>query len=291
MAELQPHMRWVVGFGLRGHCRGAIRFASWLAEQAEATEQLFAVHVVTRGELFGLAQHAMEELAGEAGDRSHYLELRAVESADTIGSLMEACHAHGADGLLLGRRAAMHHGGLVRLGSVARRALRVLPGPVVIVPPDLRRDHLHEGSIVVATDLMDGSVEAAAFGTMLASELGRTVDLVHVVPAASEWGLTGLEGQTLARIDAEHRNIAQHALDQWTAEHELFIATTTVLQGEVVSRLLAHADAHNALAIVVGSRRLSTMARLFSASVGAALAANAPCPVAVVPPPEPLEVP
>ena len=40
---------------------------------------------------------------------------------------------------MLGRAARTADGGLVRLGRVARRLLRVLPGPVVVVPREQAR--------------------------------------------------------------------------------------------------------------------------------------------------------
>jgi nucleotide-binding universal stress UspA family protein len=57
-----------------------------------------------------------------------------------------------------------------------------------------------------------------------------------------------------------------------------------VAAGDVIARVIGVADKERAPLIVTGSRMASTLSRVFTASVGTAIAAHARCAVAVVPP-------
>ena len=73
-------------------------------------------------------------------------------------------------------------------------------------------------------------------------------------------------------------------LEAWKARHDLADAASIVAQGDVVARITAIAQAENAPVIVCGSRGMSSLQRVFVASVASELSCWAGCEVAIVPP-------
>jgi nucleotide-binding universal stress UspA family protein len=274
-------VQWIVALGLDGHANGAARFASWVTDRA--TDHVHGVHVLRRSEHFALAERALAELAASTGTSELFDDLRVVDHADVLDALVEACAEHAADMLVLGRRprrTAMP----VRLGRVARRVLRTLPGPVAVVPGEFEPARAGTGPVLVATDLGGDSAAACRCATRLARRIERSVVPVHVVADPHDWGIGVL---TEAQVDAfadELRTAAEAGARAWCRDHRLGEAGVELRMGDVVDQLGRVAQERDAALVVLGSRRLGLVARLFSSSVGSALAATAPCPVVVVPP-------
>ncbi|MCA9694402.1 MAG: universal stress protein, partial [Myxococcales bacterium] len=185
-------------------------------------------------------------------------------------------------GLILGRRAPTAGGRVVRLGRVARRLLRALPGPVVIVPPDLDPATLGDGPVIATTDARDDSLPACRFAVALARALGRSALLVHVVPTPDVWIHEAVmlpPEQVFGRLQAE----GEAVLARWAQRHELDALERFVDVGGVVHGVEAIAQARNAPLIVCGSRQLGAIPRFFAGSVASELAASSRLPVAVIP--------
>jgi len=106
--------------------------------------------------------------------------------------------------------------------------------------------------------------------------------LVYVIDDSVPIGLEYLPETAWAdgRVQALHQGEA--ALEQWRHEHGL-IAMTSLVQGSTVARTIRAARELDACMILCGSRRLSLTQRLWSSSVGSALAAAAHLPVGVIP--------
>lgn len=280
--------RWVVALGLRDHCRGALELAGWLAEPTrhpDDPDRLLAVHVVSTAET-GLAQRALGETIEMVGLSDRFDEMRVVDSDDPVYCLGEAVDAFGADGILIGRRGEQ---GWPRLGGVGALLLRNLPAPVVVVPRSLRADDIPPGPILVATDLQDDSVVAARFAAHLSRRYDRELWIVHVTEPTLQWSVLALSPDGAVQADAEQRERATQSLQAWARELSLTPAPKTLLaQGDVLEELTKLLEQHQPLFTVVGSRRLSTLERLFTTSIGTELANHAPYPVAVV---SPLEAP
>lgn len=274
-------MRLLVGLGLQGPCLGALRFASWLADHGE--DKLHGVHVLHRSELFGLAQRALADLVQRAASTTRFGALDVVEHDDVASGLTEACDAHGADALIIGRKPA-DDTTFVRLGHVARNVLQMLPGPVAVVPAEFSADHAGTGPVIAATDLGDDSVEACRYAYDLAKRLGRALLLVHVASAPRSWGLLTLSPERLTELEREIQAEATARMDAWCRHHALDGIPTDVRTGEVADALLRIGMQRQPPLMVLGSRRLGLLARMFTASVGAELAATVPWPTLVVPP-------
>jgi nucleotide-binding universal stress UspA family protein len=74
------------------------------------------------------------------------------------------------------------------------------------------------------------------------------------------------------------------ALRRWLERHELTTLEPHVVQGATIDAIAELVQSTHSPLLVVGSRRLPGLARAFIGSTSAALAAELPLPVAVVPP-------
>jgi nucleotide-binding universal stress UspA family protein len=290
-------MKWIIGLDLRPRSRGALAFAKWLAAATaeHGADEFVAVHVLAEDHLRAVLQlHHLDEVV----DGARVAVQRSLEEASCAGlatglevtqaltadeGLEQARVRHGADGLLIGRAAESHGTHLVRLGSVARRLLRHLRSPVIVVPPDLDAGRLGAGPIAALSSLADDAVEACRLAAVLATRTARTLTVAHVVRDPLSGSATYLPRASLDHIGEEWVAEGEQGLARWLAATGVQPGATTVLSGDILHSALALADQQHAPLLVAGARALTGIDRLFSHSVGRELAAVAPIPVAVVP--------
>ena len=285
-------MRWLVGIDSRNFSAGAASVARWCAARS-SVDSFVGVHVLEQaatalaaelqppleaGTLHRLAEATLDPLRAE----STFEEIAVVEDLSVEDGLVQAANERGADAFLLGRRKPSDRGALFRLGRVARRMLRRLPLPVMIVPPDLRGEMMTGGPVILGTDLSRTSAGALAFASVLARTLDLELAVAHVVRMPDSL-------QPMIPAESWDDRVAQHSasraldLERWAADHGIEGVRQIVGNGTPTLRLAEMATEVRASIIVVGSRGLSTLDRLFESSVGSDLAASAPIPVAVVP--------
>ncbi len=290
-------MRWIVGLDLRLASQGALRFASWLARESRAAdgEELVGVHVLEEehlrlvlryhhlDEVIARARTSAEEALAAEGAARLIRELEVVRDLRAEEGLEKARTSHRADAVIVARHAGRESHAIVRLGRVARRLLRTLASPVIVVPPDLRADEIGEGPVLALTGLGDDSLAALRFAGRMAQRLGRELGIAHAVAVPEEFGAY-LPPQTLGRLLEVNQREGEQALAEWMKAHGLSADALAVLQGGAVERALEHASAEGSPLLVTGSRQLSSVERVLLASTGSALAAAAPFAVAVVPP-------
>lgn len=290
--------RWIVGLDLRPTGQGALRFSHWLAGATREGQPSFVgVHVLEEDTLrAALRYHHLDELVAGAREEAEMLlrnagatavltELRVVQGMHAEQTLEAAREEHHAEGLVVGRQAPREGHHLLRLGKVARRLLRTLSGPVVVVPPDWAPEAVSpDGPVLCATNVGDGAVAAVRFAADMARRLGRRLVIVYAVPVPEDYGAHYIPAATRQKIAAESHEAGVRELAQWIAELGLTEATAVVREGHVTEQVLRLAHETNAAMIVTGSRRLSTLERLVITSVGSELAATSPCPVAVIAP-------
>ncbi|HEY0134508.1 MAG TPA: universal stress protein [Nannocystis sp.] len=272
---------WILGLDLGARGRGAVRVADWLA----GPDRTIGVHVLehwTRPYIRPNAISAVHEAVRRIGDEFHVTppaRISVLEAASAEEGLAEA--ARGAAGLVIGRVAGSRQDTPFGLGRVARRLLRSLPGPVVVVPRDL--EAVAPGPVLLATDLDESSDAAAAFARALAGKHGRELVVVHVGERRHSDLIDELEPSWLAAREAYRDELAA-ALARWMARHDLAQAPRRVVYGSTVDELVTLAATIDAAMLVVGSRRLGAAGRVFLGSTASALAGRAACPVAVIPP-------
>lgn len=287
-------MKWTIGIDLRPSGRGALAFARWLQDAAPAENLRFdAVHVLEESFLLQQLRHThLADLEARLMTRSRE-ELEHASLLDTVQprllegvraetSLVSQVEEGQADALLVGRRLGSQEEGLVRLGRVARRLLRVLPAPTVVVPGDLRIRDFGPGPVLLATDLSEHSAGAARFAKRIAGLMGRAIVVAHVVPQFDS-GAMFVPSATIEQLYQQVGLEQGQKLEQWIQVHGLEGSATAIASGDVVSRLMGITAQEGAPLVVCGSRRLSTTERIFNGSVGSTLAAFGESPVAVVP--------
>jgi nucleotide-binding universal stress UspA family protein len=294
----QRGMKWIVGLDLRRSSQGAIKFAAWLGRTstAQGGEHIVGIHVLEEAylraalryhhlaELIAGASEAAQEVVARAGAEDRIAEIHVVQGGTAERSLEAARIYHHADAMIIGRYAKREGHSLLRLGRVARRIVRRLAMPVIVVPPDHDPSTASDGPIVASVDLGDEADEAVSFAAQLAQRLQRPLLLAHVASGPEDYGAHYIPQASLDRMTREHQRDGEDALEQWATTHGYGDAERVVVQGGVVDQLVDLAVQRNACMLVAGSRLLSTLERVLLTSVGSELAATAPCPVAIAPP-------
>jgi nucleotide-binding universal stress UspA family protein len=292
-------MRWIIGLDLRPLSHGALEFAAWLSAGAAAASaeppRFVPVHVLEEDHLLAvLRHHHLDEVVAAARDearralerhgRAAWLEdLRVVQALQANESLEEARASAGADAIVIGRAAGRDERRVVRLGRVARRLLRALPAPVVVVPPDLRASDVGTGPVVALTAAAGDAVDAIRFAEDVARRAGRKLAVVHVARDPAGAGLPFVPAVSLGRAREDELREARARLDAWIAAEGLRPDATAVLQGNLIEQAIGYAEAQASPLLVVGARRREGVDRVLVPSVGRELAASSTVPVAVVP--------
>lgn len=269
---------WILGLDLGDRSRGALCCAAWLS----GPEHTHAVHILElwsrpyiRTDAVTTVHAAAQRLASElhvaAPARISVVDAETAE--DGLAQIAE-----GAAGLIIGRAAAQHQHTPWALGHVARRLLRRLPCPVVVVPRDLAQ--IAPGPILLATDLDNSSTAAVSFARDVAARHGRELVVVHVGETRYSDLIDDLEPYWQQAREG-YRVELEATAHRWMAEHAL-LGAPRILFGSIADELQNLAVNTQAAMIVVGSRRLGTVGRIFLGSTASALAGRAPCPVAVI---------
>ncbi|MEM6994344.1 MAG: universal stress protein, partial [Myxococcota bacterium] len=274
----------------------AIHFARWFHEVSGPDPiKLVGVHVLEQAHLqAALRYHHLEELetaATEAAalivdgaDAEHCLGKRhIVQGVHASKALAKSHETHGAEGTIVGRLAPRDSARIQRLGRTARRLLRQLPGPVLVVPPDYTPPAA-DAPVVVTTNLRQDSATAMHFGVEFAQRTGRKVVALHVIPEPDDYAAHYIPSESRAKIAAEHDRDAKLQMKKWLTGLGLEADHEEILAGNITETTLAYAKEKGAALLVSGSRRMSTVERFLLTSIGSELAANATSPVAVVPP-------
>lgn len=135
--------------------------------------------------------------------------------------------------------------------------------------------------ILVAVDGSDTSLGAARLGADLAQKYGAKLTLVHVVPKLML--PPDVYGLTLAEVEKEHRVYAEKLLDKATSTLPAGLdVSRAVLFGSPAEALAEEAAAPDVGMVVIGSRGLGAVARVFMGSVSDRLVHISPRPVLVV---------
>jgi nucleotide-binding universal stress UspA family protein len=283
-------MKWCMGFDLRDHHSAPAVLARSFGNRAT----FVAVHVIEpeferlasddfRDGMHRAARSSLEaavERAGLPAERTEVVIGHGGSADEILGTL---ALEHGAEGIIVARRAARVDDCIVRLGRTARRLMRRLPVTIVVVPPDLTPQAVGSGPVLIAGDGEHDARRAMKFARDVAAELTRTVEMVHVRGAPFRLQATYLPADELARME-EHYRDEQHAkLRDWISAYQLDGLPCHETEGPIVTRLIDVARDRDACMIVCASRELRVTERIFSSSVGSQLAATASRPIAVVP--------
>jgi len=286
-------MRWIVGIDFKGRCGGTLQMAAWMREHARPSvpQAFVGVHVLDERlhrvmvkeatvDLPPMAADTVRRLVAESALDEPLTEIRADWAGSPEEGLALAAAHPDVTGILIGRAAGVAATSLRRLGRSARRLLRRLPAPVMVIPPDLKRAEIGAGPIILATALDATSVTAARTARELAVALGRDLLVVHVDDTFYEIPVIAPEA-IIPWTTTPRRAVGE--VVEWSRANELGSAHVHLVEGERITTLLQVARDRDAPLIVCGSRRLTLGERLFTSSTGSELARMADRPVLVVP--------
>lgn len=300
---MTPH-RWLVELDVSERAHGAVRFAKWYREQAEAGDPhmvglnvskpralSFALPVPGPGSAAQQRGDELRAMVNGLGAEGVFSSIEVVEAPTPDQALTDRAERDGA-GIVIAREGAAEGWSLVALGSTVRRLLRRSNAPVAIVPPDLDVSLLErDGPVVVAVAADETAITAVQYARRIASQLHRTLVGVHAVHIPATVGAPGLAAAYAHPSPDRELSIAADAtaakrarVVDWVRDHDLDPLPLDFAEGPapvVVDRI---AEAHRACLIVCGSRRLSLAERAIQTSVGTDLAAHSRLPVLVVPP-------
>jgi nucleotide-binding universal stress UspA family protein len=178
------------------------------------------------------------------------------------------------------------------LGSVAEEVLAEADIPVLAVREGTAEQHRAVQRVLVPVDLSDLSEplvrEAAAF----CEPFGAHVDLVNVVEplplyVSAVGGVTlfDLVPNVVEETREELRRLAERAVGPRLP------VEAHVVEGDAPREIVKLAESLNSDLIVMTRQSLTHLERLIMGSVTARVLRSAPCPVLVVPTPEPSEPP
>jgi nucleotide-binding universal stress UspA family protein len=281
-------MRWIVGIDLRARSRGAVQMAAWLRQHSALPPEFVAVHVVDEryresakvmSEVLAAGRRELDRVTADDDGSNLFHDARVVLARSVEAGLVEAASAEEVDGLILGRAAPGGAHRIVRLGSVARRILRRLPVPVLVVPPSIHAAEVGAGPIVMATDLGPASSTAAGLARRIAGNVGRELVVVHADPSR-DFGRDFTGDATLFAAWSPRHTLED--VERWKRAQGV-TARARLSDKGIVDGVLDAARDEDAALVVCGSRRLGTVDRIFGSSTGSDLARLSDRAVLVVP--------
>ncbi len=280
--------RWLIGLSLAADELGPLELGAWLHQTTGVPLQVLHVAEVPslpkryRDELRAGLEQLVDQQIAEAGLADAISAPEVSLGRQAARELVERAAALGA-GLLVGRAAPRSASSIVRLGRVARRVLRHLPGVVGVVPPDLERGDIGSGPVLLAIDPSGDGEAAVGFARELAKRTERELLAVHVFDPLAAGAVRTLPPDLAGRYRIAWEEEERSALEDFVRRNELENVRRLTSEGSACDRILEAATRERASFIVCGSRRLSAAERLFEGSTGSLLAATADVPVFVVP--------
>ena len=258
--------------------------ASFTAENAIAWAVDRALRQPANPRVLRIVRVVDDELAVDTAEKDDWTGTATSELADLAASVreehpdlqVETEVLHGEPGELLAAEAGEDT--LVVIGGEnghtdeywysARMGARVsgmADGPVAVIPVG---DDRARSGVMVAVDESAGAADVCRFAAQLATERGEALHAVHVGVRTHD---VPTDQEILDRIIAP---VVGEFPDLDVESH--------LESGGTVGALLRRAQDRSV--VVVGSRRIGSVRRLFLGSVSHALVTNAWCPTIVVPP-------
>ncbi|WP_165703800.1 universal stress protein [Enhygromyxa salina] len=287
-----------LGLDLRPQSTGAIQYALWLCRAAslQPAGHVQAVHVIDPAAMVELSRHADQqtilgafkqrgkEILNEVahGARLHGPEVR---SGDVLDELEAAARERSSTALLISRRTGTGaRFAVTRLGSIARRLLRRLALPVIVVPADLLFSAVGDGPVLVAVDFSEDAARALVWARSLAQTIAREVELVHFVEMPDELGYAGLiQTERWEQLCDEVLEQGRGRMASFVRRHHCADLRTAVVRGPTLPALADYGAARGACLLVTGSGHHGLVHRVIVPSVASETAALSSVPVAVVP--------
>jgi nucleotide-binding universal stress UspA family protein len=203
-----------------------------------------------------------------------------VAGGEPADELVRVASELNAELLVIGSRGRRELGSAV-LGSVASELMRHAPCPLVVVPPDAALpSQLERSAIVCGVEGNGRDADVLHLADDLRRRLRGTLKAVHAFdPSPVAAGAGGVTPPLLPELDETAHVRLSRTLRESGVEAE---ATVVSLPAAVALRRVA--DDECASLIVLGCHGRGKVANVLLGSVAIQLAADASCPVVVLPP-------
>ena len=230
-----------------------------------------AAKEAARRDLLELKYELRKAHSYEEGEDYHLFLLE----GEVTQSVLDFAHQKHIDLIVVGTHGRSGLGKML-MGSVAERIFRQSPVPVVTVGPQLHRlsRGLAPKNILLAADFSTASERAVRYASVLASEHGAKLTLLHVLEQAE---LKGLAGREHAMPLIEEKLAGLLAEDHGNLK---FCCRTEV--GRVVPTILHTAAEIEADLLVMGVRPWTGLLDRLMWPHAYAVVREAPCPVLTV---------
>lgn len=215
-------------------------------------------------------------------------------NVNVVDTVLEYVDGHDIDFVVMGTRGRRGIGRLM-LGSVANRAIRQAPCPVMTVRAETEKavnaSHMNYQDILVPIDFSEYSRKALRLSKDVAARHGAHLQLMfiaekRVVPTFSD---TGLPGVSVVEMDPDIVENAQDALRE-VDEHvggPSVESTYHVQEGEVAQEIVDFAETNETDLVVMATRGQTGITRFVLGSNTERVVRAAPCPVLTVSPSSP----
>lgn len=279
-------------------CLNALREAARMAALNQA--KVIAIHVMNETlvaelkEALSATQAAVRaEWAGKLRAFAAQADLECpIEAEVRIGhpfaELVEACHVHQADLLVMGSKGAST--GSHRVGVIAAKCVRKAPVDVLLVSPESHGAFKH---LVTCVDFSENSAKAIRFALQLARQDGAALDCLHVYQStlAMSMDYGGLAAPMPVGADAETLELWRHELEEFVKPliHDSDAAAVPVTC-RVVERvnireaIVDHVKERHADLVVLGTRGKTGIRELLIGTTAEKIVADAPCSILAVKP-------
>lgn len=269
----------------------AMNAARWAADHAVATGSDLRIVTVAHT-LTGPVEVASRVRAGHHHRHDDYLKEARTEvgqahpelsvstvlrHGDTLRELIQESGRAGA--VVIGSRGSGGFSGLL-LGSTSLRLTARAHAPVIVVPHSSPR----RSGIVVGDDGSDQAIAARTFAFWQARCRRQSLHVVRVIAGAYWYGPEGPYGEWLRAAIRRGEDSLAAELDPWRQDHPEVPVRTSVLWGHPADVL--RSQAQDSALLVIGTRGHGWATSLLLGSISHNVLHHAPCPVAVLGPPE-----
>jgi nucleotide-binding universal stress UspA family protein len=238
-------------------------------------------------ELPARADDALEQLQAELDADDVQLELRELRGSSAARALHEAAEQEGAGLLVVGStdRGAI---GRVLPGSTADRLMHGAPCPVAVIPHGWQAGGGLESIGAAYTDTEEGRAALRAAHAVAGHSGAKLRVLTVVKVGASAYGETrapragGVPGKDFAGVEGEHRVRAEAAIRELIADRagDVDVEVDTYLEDPAETLIQV---SRNLDLLVCGSRGYGPLRAVLLGGVSRRVAAEAHCPVIVLP--------
>lgn len=212
-----------------------------------------------------------------------------VRVGSPVHELMESCHAHKADLLVMGAkgsRAAPH-----RIGAVAAKAIRSAPVDVLIVRGEAQGPYK---KVLACVDFSENSAKAVQFALHVAQQDKCSVDCLHVFQSALVMAVD-FGGFAPAALP---QGIDTDGLQRWKTELDKFLEPLTrkaqdvkvqPVVAEMVNvreAILDHVIQNHCDLVVLGTRGKTNLRTLLIGTTAERIVQHIPCSILAVKPDE-----